>query len=653
MCGIAGIFEQGGGRLLVPRIRRMTGALTHRGPDGSGEWINAETGIALGHRRLSIIDLSQAGSQPMASVCGRYRISYNGELYNTSELRERLSQLGVRFVGTSDTEVLVNAVAAWGLEAVLQDINGIYAFAIWDRQTRTLSLVRDRMGVKPLYWSYSDGKLLFASEVRAFAALPEFDRSIDMEAVGSLLRYNYILSPMTIYRAARSLEPGMVLTVPPHGAPTARPYWNISEVVARKAEDRAHGIRPEEAVERLEALLNDAVSRQLVSDVPIGVFLSGGVDSSTVAALAQKAAGSPVRSFSIGFESSELNEAVMAKAVADHLGTDHTELYVTEKDALDCVPRLPIIYDQPLADPSGIPTFLLCSLARRHVTVALTGDGGDESFHGYSRYAKAARIHSRLSDIPQTALSLARQLANVTGAGHIRQNGFEYPGKLARAGWHASRLLNYAGEDVRDVYMHFLSHWPEPEAVAPGSSVNDARWQASKRVTSDLHELMMLYDSLTYMTDCVLAKTDRASMASSLEARVPLLDHRIVELAWSLPTNVKYRDGASKWILRQVLHKYVPQALVDRPKAGFGAPIGLWLRTAIRDWAEDLLSRKTLRKWGIVDPTAIEKVWKAHLSGRVDAGGRLWSILMLHAWLEETGSPAPAIGASDWESVPA
>lgn len=644
MCGIAGIWDRNGTQALEPRVRRMTDALVTRGPDRGGMWIDPDARIALGHRRLSIIDLSETGSQPMSSACGRYSITYNGELYNTRELREQLALRNVSFRGWSDTEVLVNAIAEWGLDAALGKINGIFAFAVWDRHTRTLSLARDRVGVKPLFWSYVNGKLLFASEVRALAALPEFDRSLDMEAIGSFLQYNYVRAPMTIYRSARALEPGCVMTIPVNGAPASHRYWDLAAIVAGTSGERGRDVDPKEEVDRLEALLLDAVGRQLVSDVPIGAFLSGGVDSSTVVALMQKIAARPVSSFSIGFEMPEFNEAEMARTVAAHLGTEHTELVVMEKDALDCVPDLPAIYDQPLADPSTIPTYLLCRLARKHVTVALSGDGGDELFYGYSRYGQAARVHSRLRPLPRIVRSLVGQSVEAIGGRHFRRRGFERQGKIARLGWHAARLIDYASDDVKDVYLHFLTHWSEPGMVAPDAVRDEARWQASKRATPHFHELLMFHDTLTYMTDCVLAKVDRASMASSLEVRVPLLDHRVMELAWSLPQTLKHREGVGKWCLRQVLYRHVPQALVDRPKAGFGAPIGSWLRGPIRNWAEYLLSESVLRKWGVIDPVVAREVWSAHLSGKVDVSGRLWPLLMLQGWLEETQAPPSELG---------
>lgn len=647
MCGIAGIFDRNAKHTVAVRTRRMSETIIHRGPDGGDLWSDTQAGIALGHRRLAIVDLSDSGRQPMASQCGRYYLTYNGEIYNVGELRNRLIAHGIRFRGTSDTEVIVNAISIFGLDDTLLELNGIYAFGVWDRREKTLALVRDRVGVKPLFWSYHNGALLFASELRALAALPEFDRTIDLAAVGSFLQFNYIRSPMTIYRAARALEPGHVLTITADGQLRQRQYWNLADIVSQKSAQREAAVDAEEAVNRLESLLSDAVRRQLVSDVPIGAFLSGGVDSSTVVALMQQAATEPVRSFSIGFETPDLNEAEMAKAVAAHVGAQHTELIVSEQAALDCIPHLPALYDQPLADPSSIPTYLLCKLAREHVTVALSGDGGDELFSGYTRYGDAERVYALFKRIPKAARATAHLSANAIGAHRFRRRGFEAAGKAARMAWHSARLIEYASDDVRDVYLHFVSHWSEPDAIAPDTRADTARWLASKRATSRFDELLMLHDFTSYMTDGVLAKVDRASMAASMEVRVPLLDHRVIEFAWGLPQNVKSRDATRKWCLRRILYRHVPQALVDRPKAGFGAPIGSWLRGAARDWSEHLLSPQLLKKWAIIDPDAAREVWSAHRSNKVDASSRLWSLLMLQGWLEENQPPAQPIEACD------
>lgn len=647
MCGIAGIRDRRGERDLSAYALRMSQSLTHRGPDGAGLWLDNNAGIALGHRRLAIIDLSEMGHQPMTSACGRFVITYNGELYNTEEIRAGLLQKGIEFRGRSDTEVLVNAVAVWGLEATAREIDGIYAFAVWDRQLRELSLVRDRLGVKPLFWSESNGTFLFASELRAFSALPDFDRGLDLRAVGSFLHYNYIRAPLTIYRAAQSLEAGKILKLCADGTIEEQKYWDIHSIVVEGSALRAEDREPEEAIRSLEALLSDSVRRQIVSDVPVGVFLSGGIDSSIVAAMMQKAASAPVRSFTIGFDAGGFNEAVAAKAVAASLGTDHTELYVTSSDALQCVPKLAAIYDQPLADPSGIPTYLLCKMARQHVTVALSGDGGDELFFGYARFHNAARVRNKLSAIPRLMIKCASRSLDAFGTSHMRRQGFYSPGQIAKFGWHASRLLNFASVDVNDVYLHFITHFGEPDRIAPNTPDDFEQWRSNKRAASHFEELMMLHDTVTYLPGCVLAKVDRASMAASLEARVPLLDHRLVEMAWTMPQVIKYRGGVGKWCLRELLYRYVPRELVDRPKTGFGPPLGEWLRGPLREWAEGLLAETALRDSGLIDPIAARPIWNAHLSSDIDASSHLWSLLTLQAWLAEmNATPAAAMAGA-------
>ena len=619
----------------------MTGSLRHRGPDGNGLWIDETAGVALGHRRLAIVDLSEAGSQPMVSTCGRYIVSYNGEIYNADELRERLRKCGDSFRGSSDTEVLVAAIARWGVIRTLSEIIGIFAFAAWDKQTRELRLVRDQLGVKPLFWSNDRGCFLFASELRALAALPEFDHTLDPAAVGCFLQYNYIRSPLTIYRSARSLEPGSTLLLKADGSITIERYWSLIDVVMRHRDERLVTTDPQAALTALEMLLTDAVSRQLVSDVPIGAFLSGGVDSSTVVALMRNASTSPVRTFSIGFDVDSFDEAPAARGVAAHLGTEHTEFYVTGQEAVDCVPKLPAIYDQPLADTSGVPTYLLCELAHKQVSVALTGDGGDELFFGYQRYFKACAVHERVRGLPAPARKLASAIVEGLGGKGMRRNGFAVPGRIPRTAWHLSRLSDYASRDLNDIYLHFVTNWQDPGVVAPSARMRLASWNEHKECSPELGEQMMVHDSLTYLTDGVLAKVDRASMANSIEARVPLLDHRVVEHAWSLPFSLKYHDGVGKWALRQILYKHVPREIVDRPKRGFGSPVGMWLRGPLRDWASQLLSEKCLLKHGVLDVGACTRLWKVHLDGAVNVSSYLWALLMLQAWLEEMPGPQP------------
>lgn len=637
MCGIAGIWDREIASGLKTCVESMCAALVHRGPDGAGSWTDEEAGIALGHRRLAIIDLTKTGHQPMASSGGRYVITYNGELYNTEELRTQLTQEGVVFRGTSDTEVLVNAIELWGIDFTAKQLNGIFAFAVWDRSTRALSLVRDRVGVKPLFWSLVGRRLLFSSELKGLTAVPGFDCQLDLAAIGSYLQFNYIRSPMTIYRAARSLEAGTILTMRSDGTIRQHCYWDLAGIVAEEKAKRTAPSNPEESIAQLEALLSDSVGRQLVSDVPIGVFLSGGVDSSIVAAMMQRVSDRPIKSFSIGFEAPSFDEAKFAKAVAAAIGTDHTELYVTEREALNCVPELARLYDQPLADISAIPTYLLAKLAREHVTVALTGDGGDELFYGYSRFVKAARSHHLLSRTSSLGRRWASQVLDRVSSS--RKYALESSNHASRFLWHASRLLHLASHDVRDTYLHFITNWAEPNLIAPAASSDIAHWEASKRITSNFDEQMMYFDSVSYLQDCVLAKVDRASMSASLEARVPLLDDRIIKLAWSLPQNIKHRDGQTKWCLREVLYRHVPRKLVERPKAGFAAPVGIWLRGPLREWAESHLSEKALCQHDLFDPAPIRRLWQAHVTGAVDGAHLLWSILLLQDWLQNIQQP--------------
>lgn len=639
MCGIAGVWRTGGD--LVRTIEAMCKSMVHRGPDADGFWVDDVSGIALGHRRLSIVDLSETGHQPMSSSCKRFTITYNGELYNTAELREALVRKGFAFRGTSDTEVVVNAISAWGIEDAARKFNGIFAFGVWDRKERCLMLVRDRVGVKPLYWSRYNGHFAFASELRAIATIEDFDRTLDRSAMGAFLQNNYIPVPLTIYKDVRALEPGTIMSVRSGGAIATVRYWDLAETVSELAPQRAKDIDAQAAIEELGLLLRDAVARQLVSDVPIGAFLSGGIDSSTVVALMQQVSPSPVRTFSIGFESKELDEAVAAKQVSKHLGTRHRELYVSDRDVLDSIPRLSSIFDQPLADVSCAPMYLLSKMASEEVTVALSGDGGDELFYGYDRFIAACNLQRKLKLVPRSARRATARLLDDIGARQFRHNGFQRPGKASRTAWHAARIIDYAKDDPSNTYLHFITHWPEPERLIDGTARNVDSWNRSKAATPEFYDRVMLHDAMNFMTDQVLAKVDRASMAVSLEARVPLLDHRVIEMAWRLPFSLKYRGGKGKWCLREVLHRHVPQALVDRPKSGFQPPIGAWLRGPLRDWAEYLLSENTMVKWDVLNPRPARQLWSAHLEGQVDASSQLWSLLSLQSWLENVHGILP------------
>ncbi|HXF71392.1 MAG TPA: asparagine synthase (glutamine-hydrolyzing), partial [Actinomycetota bacterium] len=591
------------------------------------------------------------GHQPMPSPSGRYVLVFNGEIYNFRTLRRRLEGLGYRFRGGSDTEVLVAAIEAWGLEAALERLNGMFAFAVWDRRERALHLARDRMGEKPLYYGWVDRTFLFASELKSLRAHPGFRPEVDREALALFLRLKYVPTPWSIYRAIRKLEPGHWVTVRPdrpgsQEGPIA--YWDAREVAARARSAPFPGTL-QEAAERLEELLADAVSCRLESDAPLGALLSGGIDSSTVVALMRAQGSREVRTFTVGFRETAFDESAGARAVARHLGTDHTEIRVEPEDALAVIPRLPSIYDEPFADSSQIPTLLVSELARRWVTVALSGDGGDELFGGYNRYSWVPALNGSATRAPGLArragAAVLERLTPARWERILRAANPVMPASL-RQRIPADKLhklvdvLRSRGPD--DAYVRLISHWPDPSALVvggrepPAVATDPARWPAADGVA----QRMMLVDALTYLPDDILAKVDRASMSVSLEVRVPFLDHRVVEFAWSLPASLKVRDGRGKLPLRAVLSRHVPAALVERPKMGFGVPIGDWLRGPLRGWAQDLLDPERIRSEGFLRPEPIAAAWEEHLSGRRNRQYQLWDVLMLQAWLETWGTGA-------------
>jgi asparagine synthase (glutamine-hydrolysing) len=639
MCGFTGFWSRAGdadGALVA----LMTDAIAHRGPDSEGIWVDARKEIGMGHRRLAVIDLSEAGHQPMVSACGRYVLSYNGEIYNHLALRVELEAAGAapNWRGHSDTETLLAAIAHWGVAGTLQRLNGMFGLALWDIQHRELTLARDRMGEKPVYFGHCGKTFFFGSELKSFAPHPDWNPIIDRQALASFLRHNYVPGPASIYKGIRKLPPAHYLIVR-NGAKAEEPicYWNIDQVAADGIA-RASGTA-EELTEELDALLKDCVGLRMASDVPLGAFLSGGFDSTIVAAMMQAQSARPIRTFTIGFDERVYNEAHHAKAVAAHLGTDHTEMYVTPKDALDVVPTLPATWDEPFADSSQIPTFLLSRLTRQHVTVSLSGDGGDELFCGYNRYATGHGFWRRLAKLPpaarhvlawsmrhtprRAAEAMERLLPRRFGV----QNISDRLPKLAD-------VLNTKTD--REYYRHLISHWRDPEAVViSDDDCADTKWLGADwdRVGHML-DRMMLADMKTYLPDDILVKVDRASMAVSLEGRIPLLDHRLVEFAWRTPLDLKIKDGQGKWLLRQVLYRYVPRKLMDRPKMGFGVPIDEWLRGPLRDWAEALLDERRLREQGFLDPAPIRQKWDEHLSGVRRWHYLLWDVLMFQAWLE-------------------
>lgn len=645
MCGIAGFIDRSM-RDADGICRSMTARLAHRGPDDSGIWVDATSGVALGHRRLAILDVSPAGHQPMLSATGRFVLIFNGEIYNHLEIREALNRErgGISWRGHSDTETLLAAIEQWGLASTLVHCVGMFAFSLWDRSRRVLSLARDRIGEKPLYYGRQGAAFIFGSELKALRAHPSFRNEIDRGALALFLRHNYVPDPMSIFDGVKKLTPGTWLEVNEtgeFGMPV--PFWSASTLI----KDRPLGTfvgDENDAMRGLEAVLGDAVGSQMVADVPLGAFLSGGVDSSIVVALMQARSQRPVRTFTIGFEDSAFDESPHARAVAKHLGTDHSEMIVTSREAMDVIPSLPGMYDEPFADSSQIPVALVSRLARKHVTVSLSGDGGDELFGGYTRYALARSIWRVLNLIPRPLRSF--------GASALR---LWSPQQWDRGAQTAARLMprrlriSHPGDRMHKladllpaasrnaVYQSLVSHWMRPADVACDASEPRSKLLELMQAHANLEfeDAMMFWDLLTYLPGDILAKVDRAAMAVSLETRVPMLDHRVVEFAWSLPAGMRVRSAQGKWLLRKVLYKYVPRELIERPKMGFGVPIDIWLRGPLRPWAEELLSEGRLRREGFFNPQPIRQRWAEHLGGRRNWAYSLWDILMFQAWHEQ------------------
>jgi len=636
MCGIAGLMAMAGRpRDSDPAATalRMVDAIAHRGPDGHDSWGDAEPGVGLGHRRLAIVDLTPTGAQPMHSANDRYVISYNGEVYNFRELRAELEKSGHKFRGTSDTEVMLAACVQWGPEKAVQRFVGMFAIALFDRQTRTLHLVRDRLGVKPLYWTIADGVLLFGSELRALMAHPSFRREIDREAISAVLRYSYIPAPATIFRGVYKLPAASILSVRAGSEPIIKSYWQLGAGGANT------GCRDfAEATNKVDKILRDAIRLRMIADVPLGAFLSGGTDSSTVVAIMQAVSNRPVRTFTIGFRDAAYDESGYARQVATHLGTDHTDVVLAPKDALDLVGQIPEWFDEPFADSSQLPTYLVSRMTREHVTVALSGDGGDEVFAGYPKYALLDRIWKSAGGLPQPMRAMLGRGLSAMPEYILRHtvSAFMDPGRAERIGEKARRLgVALAAPSSDEAALALAMVGIDDGRIVKGASGSLTLTPPhAPGESTDLVSRMQYADMQTYLPDDILAKVDRCSMAVALEAREPLLDHRLVEYVWSLPTATKRGDGSPKALLRAVLERYLPRTMIDRPKRGFSVPLGAWLSGPLRGWAEELLTPASLAKHDFFDADRVQALWRRHLSGAEDNSTGLWNILMVRAWAE-------------------
>jgi len=652
MCGITGFLNF---RLdlaaddLRSRVRAMADSLAHRGPDNSGIWVDAHAGVALGHRRLAILDLSPLGNQPMISASGRYVITLNGEMYNYRELRHQLKEKGHRFRGTSDTEVMLAAFEEWGVEACVPKLTGMFAFAVWDRERHTLTLARDRLGEKPLYYSRVGNTFAFASELKALRTYPSFDGEIDRDALSAYLRHNYIPAPHSIYRSILKLEPGHILEVAAAQISPPRAYWSLYQVAKVGIAEPFTGSTGE-AVNEVDALLGFTVQRQMVADVPLGAFLSGGIDSSLVVAIMQKHSARPIKTFTIGFEQKEFDEAPYARAVARFLKTDHTELYVSPEQAMEVIPHLPEIYDEPFSDSSQIPTYLVAKLAREEVTVSLSGDGGDELFGGYDSYEVVSKLWKLMQGIPFEGRKLLGHLVQSVPLKAWNRLAWMLPTTVMRSNDSSAgdRMHKVAqvmdAHSITDLYRRYISHRTKPIDWVVGANKLASVFDKAESFGGTQHstQRMMYLDALTYLPDDILVKLDRAAMSVGLETRVPLLDHHVVEFAWRIPMSMKLKDGKGKWLLRALLQKYLPGEMVERPKKGFSVPLADWLRGPLRPWADALLAEKRVREDGYFDPHLVGKMWNEHLSGERNWRFGLWDLLMFQSWLDAQRNPVAA-----------
>ncbi len=665
MCGLAGLWDTDLELDGLLRVRQMSLALSMRGPDDSGAWADSEIGIALGHRRLAILDLTNAGHQPMFSATGRFVLVFNGEIYNHLELRDQLELItpSINWLSHSDTETLLACFERFGIEATLCKTVGMFSIALWDRFDQTLCLARDRLGEKPLYYGWSNGAFIFGSELKALRSFSGFNNEISRSALAQYFRYLYIPCPYSIYDGIYKLPPGSLLVIkstppkcpPPEplrdsaifGSMSLHKWWSLSDVIEKSS--RGLITHEQQAISELDTLLNDAVRLQSLADVPLGAFLSGGVDSSIITAIMQKQSSKPVKTYTVGFEESEFDESPYASEVAKFLGTDHTILRITSEEILQAIHQMPSVYDEPFADSSQIPTFLMCRSSRKFVKVALSGDAGDEIFGGYNRYIWGPRIWNILQAVPfsvrQATASALLKLAPTTwnSIGDVSNFLLQRSAGVTRLGEKVHKLGVRIKDtkNVDDFYSRLVSEWPIEKNLVKGVGLIDSRYAMNSKEVLPSFLLdktslrFMFYDSLTYLPDDILCKVDRAAMSVSLETRTPFLDHRLMEFAWKLPLSMKIRNNEGKWLLRQVLYKYVPQKLVDRPKTGFAIPIAQWLRGPLREWAETLIDEARLEREGYLNIEIVHETWRQHLSERYDWSARIWSVLMFQAWLEE------------------